>query len=198
MREEDEDDPYRGLAQHAHLAWIFFLIAMLFVLLVATLFWTGRARAASDGYCQLWARAVTEIEVRTGQQFSLIFLDAELAFTATKDVDIATADAYLIEMRLAGHRHSCAAVPEYDSLPLPDVPFVRVANWAANMALLAVGRQGTVPATEKPAVSSGWAEACAAEYRTFDPDDQTVIRRGSPDRVKCPLVEKNGEWIIPR
>lgn len=57
---------------------------------------------------------------------------------------------------------------------------------------------GTVPATDKlNAAGETWSEACAREYRTWDEATGTVVRRGSPDRVECPLVLKDGEWILP-
>jgi hypothetical protein len=54
---------------------------------------------------------------------------------------------------------------------------------------------GSVPAADRPA--SGWSEACAAEYRTWDAETGTVVRRGSPDRVECPLVLRDGIWQLP-
>lgn len=51
---------------------------------------------------------------------------------------------------------------------------------------------GTVPATGET-----WAEACDREYRTWDAATGTVVRRGSPDRVECPMILKDGEWIVP-
>lgn len=54
--------------------------------------------------------------------------------------------------------------------------------------------QGSVPAGDRPVEQNGnpgssgpeWEAACAAEYRTWDADTGTVIRRGSPERVRCP------------
>lgn len=58
--------------------------------------------------------------------------------------------------------------------------------------------QGTVPATDKSnAAGETWSEACAREYRTWDEATGTVVRRGSPDRVECPLVLKGGNWVLP-
>lgn len=51
---------------------------------------------------------------------------------------------------------------------------------------------GTVPATDRVIAVSNeqWEAACAAEYRTWDPDTKTVVRRGSPERVRCPCGEE--------
>lgn len=56
--------------------------------------------------------------------------------------------------------------------------------------------QGTVPASDRKTDAS-WSAACEAEYRTWDAATGTVIRRGSPDRVECPLVLRDGEWTLP-
>lgn len=47
---------------------------------------------------------------------------------------------------------------------------------------------GTVPATDRPPEpgDEAWRAQCRAEYRTWDEETGTVIRRGSPERVKCP------------
>ena len=62
---------------------------------------------------------------------------------------------------------------------------------------------GTVPAGDrlknenKPGNSDpAWEEACAAEYVSWEPETGTVVRRGSPERVKCPLVLRDGEWVL--
>jgi len=58
--------------------------------------------------------------------------------------------------------------------------------------------QGTAPAADRPASNDdGWSEACEREYRSWDKATGTVVRRGSPDRVECPLVMEGGEWVVP-
>jgi len=52
------------------------------------------------------------------------------------------------------------------------------------------------PAGTVPATGTTWAEACAAKYKTWDASDGTVVRRGSPERVKCPLALVDGEWVL--
>jgi hypothetical protein len=141
------------------------------------------------------------MEVRTGAQLNLTFVGDELGFVQHDDVDIATADANLVELRADSHRRTCMMLVEYAVLPLPDLPPAQTVNWAHRVALDAVGRQGTEPAAADPTPSShgdaAWREACRAEYRSFDPDDGTVVRRGSPARVRCPLVRVGDAWEIP-
>lgn len=46
---------------------------------------------------------------------------------------------------------------------------------------------GTVPATENPKEEE-WRRQCRAEYNTWDEETGTVIRRGNPERVRCPCM----------
>jgi len=141
------------------------------------------------------------MEVRTGAQLTLQFVDNELGFLQHDDVDIATADANLVEIRAQAQFRTCTFLVEYAVLPLPDLPPAQTVNWAARVALDAVGRQGTEPAAADPTPSSqrdaAWREACRSEYRTFREADGTVVRRGSSARVKCPLVRVGDAWEIP-
>jgi hypothetical protein len=158
--------------------------------------------ATPDGYCQLWARDVAELEVRTGAQLNLIFEGDSLVFSRRDDVDLKTADGNLVEIRAETQFRTCMAIPEYDALPLPDLPTAHAENWATTVALYAVGRQGTEPAgvdpTPNPASAAEWRAACEAEYRTWDEADGTVVRRGSSERVPCPLKLIDGEWRVPK
>jgi hypothetical protein len=180
------------------------LCAVLAVLLTLTLFAAVPSRSAGYGYCQLWSRAVTEIEVRGGRSLSLIFLKDELVFQSAADVDIAVADSNLVEIRNNQHYRVCRMLAEYDELPLPDVASVQTPVWAKMLEAHAVGRQGTAPAGDAPiaapsAEGDGWAEACAETWRTFDPSDGTVVRPASKGgKVRCPLVKgDDGLWVIP-
>lgn len=164
------------------------------------------AAATTDGYCVLWSRDVAELEVRTGAQLNLIFEGDRLVFLQRDDVDLKTADGNLVELRAQSQFRTCMALPEYDALPLPDLPPAQTTNWAHRVALQSVGRQGTEPAGDdtepnRPIKSDGgspeWAKACSIEYRTWNPDDGTVLRRGSPERVRCPLKLIDGEWTVP-
>jgi hypothetical protein len=163
------------------------------------------APAAGYGYCQLWSRAVTEIEVRAGKQMNLILFKENLAFAQADDVDIAVADANLVEIRNAGHYRTCRFLEEYDELPLPDVGSAQTSVWAQMLAAHARGRQppgpepGTVPASDAPPAPEGWAEACGAEWRSFDPSDGTVVRpKSKGGKQRCPLVKgDDGLWVIP-
>jgi hypothetical protein len=60
----------------------------------------------------------------------------------------------------------------------------------------AVGRQGTEPATAATG-DAAWREACRSQYLTWNEADGTVVRRGSPEPVRCPLILRDGVWGIP-
>jgi hypothetical protein len=47
---------------------------------------------------------------------------------------------------------------------------------------------GVEPATEKPVAKGDdqWKEQCRVEYKTWDENTGTVVRRGSSERVRCP------------
>jgi len=168
------------------------------LVLVPAVLLSTEVMAADPQYCILWSRAIAEVEVRTGSQLDLTFIGDDLGFIAHDDVDLKTADANLVEIRADGHRRTCTWLVEYDVLPLPDLPPAQTVNWANRIAMEAVGRQGTEPAAADPTPDgdAAWREACRSQYRTFNPDDGTVVRRGSPDRVKCPLTLENGEWVV--
>jgi hypothetical protein len=170
------------------------------VALAAALLLPSPLNAASEGYCSLWSRDVAELEVRIGAQLNLTFAGNDLVYSQKDDPDIAVADANLVEIRANDHYRTCLMLTEFDALPLPDVPAAQTPNWAARVASYAIGRQGTEPAAADPTPKEGgtaeWRAACAEQYRTWNEADGTVVRRGSPEPVKCPLVFKDGEWIV--
>lgn len=78
-------------------------------------------------------------------------------------------------------------------LPLPE-EHRQLDTWAADMATMIEARLmtlGAAPATDAPAVEEtsdeeAWRFQCRAEYRSWDEETGTVVRRGSSERVKCP------------
>lgn len=143
-------------------------------------------RAAEPAYCALWAREQTRI-------------DFIAAIDNPRDAgDSLSATPEAIEGRL-GRNYSLCRVMEVRPL-LEGGDAMKTVAWVASMHQLLRGRfagQGTVPAGDRP-TPDGWAAACAAEWRSFDPEDGTVIRpRSKGGKVRCPLVLVDGRWVIP-
>lgn len=159
--------------------WLVGILMILAVLLGAAVM-SRRAVAEDIGYCLLWAREATRLDYQNA---------AELV------------PAEAIERNVVRRYHWCALQETGQRLLLPGRPEEHAtAAWSAFLAeafaarLAARQAAGTAPADVGP---SEWVEACAAEYRTWDEATGTVVRRGSPERVRCPLKLVDGEWIIP-
>lgn len=150
----------------------------------AILLMTSRSEAKPDklvtttenlAYCALYAREATRIDIMHTQP-----IDTRIANTN-----------YLTLLATRVYRQCVDNLPAL--LPLPE-EHRNMRTWAADMRALVISRSGTEPATGG---SSSWAEACAEQYRTWDEATGTVVRRGSPERVRCPLVRgENGEWGV--
>lgn len=137
----------------------------------------------SAAYCHLWSREMTRIEIQHPTR----------SITADTDVILGIAKQ---------HYGECLAVLP-TLVPLPE-ELGSLREWLADMRDLLILRAGTEPATDDPTPSEkpssgdeAWREACALNYRTWDPDSETVVRRGSSKRVRCPMVQENGEWVVP-
>lgn len=123
----------------------------------------------SAAYCALYAREMVFIETMDGKG-------------TTADTDYILADA-------KKHYGECISVLP-TLLPLPQ----DLRAWLADMRdmMLLVGRErtanvGTVPAKETPVNDEEeWRAQCRAEYNTWEEETGTVIRRGNPERVRCP------------
>lgn len=77
-------------------------------------------------------------------------------------------------------------------LPLPSEGG-SIESWLADMRDLLILKAGTAPATEKPDApvsatldDETWRAQCRAEYTTWEEETGTVVRRGNPERVRCP------------
>ena len=126
--------------------------------------------AVNASYCALFARQMVFME---------IFQDGKL-----------TADSDVIRSAAVAHYSDCVSIlPTLMPLP-PDLGAFD--QWVADvrdlvfmMAKEKAGSIGTVPATENTA-DEEWRRACRGEYNTWDEQTGTVIRRGNPERVRCP------------
>lgn len=133
------------------------------------------AQPETLAYCALYAREAVRIDIMHTQP-----IDTRIANTN-----------YLTLLAERVYRQCVDNLPVL--LPLPE-EHRSMKTWASDMRALVLTRAGTEPATDR---GGGWAEACAAEYRTWDEASGTVVRRGSPERVECPLVKgEGGEWVV--
>lgn len=159
-------------------AWL--VLALCGLVLVVLLGLALVARAEDVGYCIYWSREATRIDYQH---------------------ETAEVTAEAIERQVRARYYWCGLQETGQRLPLPGRPEeASTAEWASFLAAAFAARQaarqdlGTAPADVGP---PEWVEACDAEYRTFDRSDGTVVRRGSPERVRCPLKLVDGEWRIP-
>ena len=134
------------------------------------------ARAADPYLCTLWARETTRINL-----------------VASEDPTIVNA-TYATIREMEQRAYSACLLYETERPVMPDVPARSSEEWAMSMLRLVQTPQGTVPAGD----DDEWADACAAEWRSFNPEDGTVIRpRSKGGHQRCPLVLIDGEWRIP-
>lgn len=146
------------------------------------------AASAGSLYCNLWAREVVRVEAQTGSLFDMEIRDSEAAgvvFYQTSDPAMAEATPELLIARAASHQRDCKFLVEFETLPLPLNPHAQNDGWAKAVASLTLSRQGIMPAGENIG-DNEWRAACEAEYVSWDPETETVIRKGSPERVRCP------------
>lgn len=130
---------------------------------------------AGDQYvCALWARAQNSVD-----------------FSTTNDVDMLTADEGFIALRLDDLYGSCILQPKLR----PGLEGDRSTNVyiAGIMAILQtrISQVGTEPAGSDPTPASPkgdeeWKAQCRYEYNSWDEETGTVVRHGSPERVRCP------------
>jgi hypothetical protein len=80
--------------------------------------------------------------------------------------------------------HQCMSILP-TLLPLPEA-HRNLDTWVADMRTLLVSRAGTEPAMGG---DDEWRDQCQRQYRTWDEATGTVIRAGSPARVRCPCGE---------
>lgn len=159
-----------------------------FLLTIGLLLASGEGRAEdlseisvkSASYCALYSREMVFIEMMHGRE------------VVTADTD------YILDLAKRHYADCLAVLPAL--LPLPPEGALKV--WLADVRDLLVltgsakvADVGTAPATEDPG-DAAWREACAAEYRTWNEADGTVVRNGNPERVRCPLQLVDGVWEI--
>jgi hypothetical protein len=95
-------------------------------------------------------------------------------------------DKYIVDLAVQVFKACTSVLPTL--LPLPE-DHRQLSTWVNDMRYLitqrdvAIATAGTEPATVG---EDDWAAQCAAEYRSWNPEDGTVVRRGSPTPVRCP------------
>ena len=124
-------------------------------------------------YCSLYARQMVFIKVMHPVE----------SITADSDVILGVAKQE--------YQDCLSVLPTL--LPLPK-ELGSLNQWLADMREIIILRartQGIEPATEQPVVpvnlkEEEWKEQCRAEYVSWDEATGTVLRRGNPERVRCP------------
>ena len=129
----------------------------------------ARAETPSPGvaYCSLYARESTRVDL--------------MHTIPVKPENVS--DEYIKALAVQVFKECVSVLPTL--LPLPEL-HRDLDTWISDMRYLLVQRAGTVPATAAIPDDDLWRQQCEAQYRTWDPDTGTVVRAGSPDRVKCP------------
>jgi hypothetical protein len=176
-------------------AWLLFALCAVFVILILA----GVIVKAEDKdpdrtvLCAMLARELVRVEIETASTFTPVIVSEVLHFEQAPDASLREVTPEAALKRYAEQMKACEAIPDF--LPsLPKVDAAGNASWARAVVTLATRLDGVAPASEG---REGWAEACAAEYRTWDNATGTVIRRGRPERVRCPLILVGEEWIVP-
>jgi hypothetical protein len=149
------------------------LLATLFFFFIVLL-WNAKAEELSEisvknaAYCSLYSREMVFIEMMHSDK------------VVTADTD------YILALAKQHYADCLAVVPTL--LPLPEEGSLK--SWLADMRdlLVLTGKQRVVNVGTAPATigKDDWREQCAREYRTWDDETGTVIRAGSPERVRCP------------
>jgi hypothetical protein len=133
---------------------------------------SSQAETPSPGvsYCAIWAREAARIDIMH-----------------TAPVSAAVTDAYIEGLAVKLFSECVSVVPAL--LPLPE-GHRDLGTWVKDMQRMLILQPGTEPAAEKPPAQGDaddeWRAACAAEYQTWDEETGTVVRAGSPERVRCP------------
>lgn len=152
--------------------------------------------------CMLWGREIAAIETATGSRLTTLFDPKTLTvtFEQTPDVDMATATPEALIVRSKENFRTCVMFKDAP-LGLPTLPVADTESWARRAAQFAAGRLGVVPAGDDPTPrglacddpgpclepgSEPWRDYCRAHWRTFREADDTVVRRGNSERVRCP------------
>jgi hypothetical protein len=134
------------------------------ILLALLLESEAQASDASLAFCSLYARESARIELMHAIPVS--------PQTITDD--------YIEALAVKTFKECLSVLPTL--LPLPEA-HRNLTTWVADMKTLLVSRAGTEPAM---AGDAEWREACARTYRTWNEDTGMVIRKGSPEPVRCP------------
>lgn len=127
--------------------------------------------AKADDYCSLWAREQTMIDITSATDFTTL-TSSQPQILKDKAKNLLLCQAMDMKPLLEGDNSD-----EAWSLRVYRLLIVQAEAYAT--------AQGTEPADEKPG-DEAWREQCRAEYRTWDEDTGTVVRRGSHERVRCP------------
>lgn len=137
---------------------------------------TVTAEAADWRFCTVWSREYVRI-----------------AIEVSDDPDVQTADTGLIKFLLSRAYSKCLLI-EADYVDLLETPESSEDAWARAVETLVIAKAGTMPAVgpstkaqepKKAAVDPEWIRKCQRDYRSFNREDGTVIKRGERRRTPC-------------
>ncbi len=139
--------------------------------------------AAGPAYCLFYAREYVRIDAMT-----------------TTDVDLMTATPEMLLGMVERRYRWCLTARDF--VPLPGTPLERSSTlWAHHLSTMVKGRWerhldtiGNTPAGPATPARPGWIAACERDYRSWDAETQTVVRRRSRGRVKCPYETGERSW----
>lgn len=180
-------------------AWMLFaLAAVILILILAGAIVQAKERDPDRTIlCAMLSRELVRVEIESGTTYDPVLVAEALHYQARPDPALRSITPAEALKRYTTHMQLCEVMIDI----VPSLPSVEASGndaWARSMATLATRFDGTTPATDAPPQAEGWAEACAAEWRTFDPSDGTVVRPASKGgKQRCPLVLVDGAWVMP-
>lgn len=121
----------------------------------------------SAGYCALYSRELVRIRI----------MHPEGRLVADTDI--------VANWAIEEYKACLSILPAM--LPVPASGAYK--EWLADMRDLIILNAGTEPASDTPQGDLNdeeWRAQCRAEYNTWEEETGTVIRRGNPERVRCP------------
>jgi hypothetical protein len=139
--------------------------------------------------CAMLSRELVRVEIETGNTYSPVLVSEVLNYEERADASLKEITAQDALKRYTTHLQLCEVMIDI-SPSLPKVEAATNEAWARSVVSLASRFDGIAPATGRPLGTDAWREACSAEYRTWDPETETVVRKGSPERVRCPCGEE--------
>jgi len=169
------------MIEPARAAWLILAVALILgVLLVAAII-SRPARAEDSAFCLYWSREAVRLDLLS--QPSVVVTPAT------------------IESAVERRFNWCGNQETGQRLALPgreeDHPTPAWSKWLAEAHAARQARVAELGTAPADVGEPGWIAACEKTWRTFDRSTGTVVRpRSGGKRVRCPLVLRDGEWVL--